>query len=323
MITADDYKFHPRDPQDETWTETLFIIFSVPECAISGNIYVLTRPNLGVCHSSIEIHQGMCFHPWQLHHNDSQMHLRCPEDFSDFTLANGLTFKAHDERNLEYHYESRDGICSLDLTYEAVCEPTDARDPTQVPQAAGSEVDGYDGWNNGHLEGKGRVRGQLRLRDKTYAVDVIEGVNKSWGPRNDWGNKGASWVHVELGDGLGAFLVLGLDFEGREVRYGPFKYGYLLENGERRPLVSAEMTAKRSDMLVTSANVRFEDIAGNTYEARGTTVAAGPWYNFNPSSAGYQCLMRWEAGDRVGYSHIADFVGQYQLSLSMADELYS
>ncbi|WP_374414868.1 hypothetical protein [Novosphingobium colocasiae] len=323
MIIADDYKFHARDPEDRTWTETLFIIFSVPECAISGNIYVLTRPNMGVCHSSIEIHQGMCFHPWQLHHNDSQMHLPCPEDFSNFSLPNGLTFHARNERELEYRYDSLDGVCSLELSYAAVCDPTDTNDPAQVPQAGASKVDGYDGWNNGHLEGKGRVTGTLRLRDKTYAVDCIEGVNKSWGPRNDWGNKGASWVHVELGEGLGAFFVVGIEFAGREVTYGPFKYGYVLVNGERRPLVSAELTAKRSDMLVTSALARFEDDQGQVYEARGTTVAAGPWYNFNPSSAGYQCLMRWESGDRVGHAHIADFFGQYYLSLNMADELYA
>lgn len=322
MITADDYKFHERDPADDTWTETAFQIFSVPEFGISGNIYVLTRPNLGVCHSSIEIHQGLCMHPWQLHHNDSQMHMRCPEDFSDFTLANGLTFKAHSEREHEWHYNSRDGICSLDLTYSAICEPTDARDPAQVPQAAGSKVEGYGGWNNGHLEGMGRVRGTLRLRDRTFAVDCVEGVNKSWGPRNDWGNQGASWIHVHLGDHMRAFLVLGLSIEGRRVVYGPLKYGYVLVDAERRPLLSAEMTATRTDMLVTSAKVRFEDDRGDVYDAIGQTVAAGPWYNFNPSSAGYQCLMRWTSGDRVGHSHIADFVGQYYLSLNMADDLY-
>lgn len=322
MITADDYKFHARDPADDSWTETLFLIFSVPECAISGNLYVVTRPNLGVCHSSIEIHQGMCFHPWQLHHNDAQMHLRCPEHFDDFTLANGLTFKARSEREMDYRYESRDGACSLELSYSAICDPLDPRDPAQVAATTATVVEGYDGWNNGHLEGKGRVKGWLRLRDKTYQVDCIEGVNKSWGPRNDWGNKGACWVHVELGEGLGAFFVVGLAFANKEIAYGPFKYGYIVADGERRPLVSAELTAKRSDMLVTSANARFEDSLGNRYEARGTTIAAGPWYNFNPASAGYQTLMRWESGDRVGYSHIADFTGFSYLSASMADELY-
>lgn len=322
MITAADYKFHPRDPADDTWTETLFLIFSVPECSISGNLYVVARPNLGVCHSSIEIHQGLCFHPWQLHHNDAQMHLRCPEDYSDFTLANGLTFKAHDEREHEWRYESRDGVCSLEFTYSAICEPTDARDPAQVPQAANSKVEGYSGWNNGHLEGKGRVKGWLRLRDKTYQVDCIEGVNKSWGPRNDWGNKGATWVHVDLGETVRAFMILDVEFEDKTMRYGGFRYGYVLVNGERRPLMDAELTAKRSDMLVTAANVRFVDDRGEVYTARANTIAAGPWYNFNPSSCGYQVLMRWESEGHVGYGHIADFVGQYALSLNMADALY-
>jgi hypothetical protein len=72
-------------------------------------------------------------------------------------------------------------------------------------------------------------------------------------------------------------------------------------------------------MLVTSADVAFEDEAGNRYEARGTTIAAAPWYNFNPSCAAFQTLMRWESGGRVGYSHIADFSGLGYLSAGMAD----
>jgi hypothetical protein len=321
MITADDYKFHDRDPGDDTWAETTFLIFSVPELAISGNIYVLARPNLGICHASIEIHQGICLHPWELHHNDAQMHLRCPEDYSDYTLANGLTFKAHDEREHHWRYEARDGNCALDLTYSAICEPTDARDPAQVPQAA-EKFSGYSGWNNGHLEGKGRVLGSLRLRDRTYAVDCIDGVNKSWGPRNDWGNKGGTWVHVDLGEGLRAFLILDIAFEGRDMVYGAFRYGYVLVNGERRPLMAGAMTARRSYMLATSAEVWFEDDRGTRWSAHGTTVAAGPWYNFNPSSCAYQVLMRWEADGRVGYGHIADFVGQGAASRHRAEALY-
>lgn len=321
MITAADYKFHERNPADLTWTETVFQIFSVPEVGISGNMYVVARPNLGVCHSSIEIHQGICLHPWQVHHNDSQMHLPCPEDYSDFTLGNGLTFKAHSEREHEWRYQSLDGVCAFELKYAAICEPTDARDPAQVPQAT-SKMDGYSGWNNGHLEGKGRVTGWLRLRDKTYQVDCVEGVNKSWGPRNDWGNKGGTWVHVDLGEAVRAFMILDIAFENRTLVYPSFRYGYVLVDGERRPLMAAQLTTQRTDMLATSAQVRFEDDRGQVYTARGKTIAAGPWYNFNPSSAGYQVLMRWESGDRVGYGHVADFVGQYALSQGMTDDLY-
>jgi hypothetical protein len=321
MITADDFKFHPR-PADPNWTETLFVIFSVPGEAISGNLYVLARPNRGICHSSIEIHRGMCFHPWQIDHNDAQMHLACPEAFDDFELENGLSFRALSARDSEFRYRSLDGGCELDLSFRAVCDPFDPHDPSQVPALASAQVDGYDGWNNGHMESKGRMSGSLVLRGRRYEVACIDGMDKSWGPRRDWGNKGASWIQVNLNDDLTAFLVLGLGFDQKEVRYGPFKYGFLAEKGERRPLVSASMTAKRSDMLVTRADVLFADDRGREYEAVGTTIAAAPWYNFNPSSVAYQTLMRWDSAHGVGFSHIADFAGHAFLSEGMGDRHY-
>lgn len=320
MITADDFKFHPNDGQDLTWTETMFTIFSVPEAGISGNLYVLTRPNLGVCHSSIEIHRGFCMQPWQIHHNDSQMHLKCPEDFSDFELANGLRFKAHNEREFEYRYRSHEGECALDLAFSAVCDPFDPHDPAQNPLIGTAKVSGYEGWNTGHMEGKGRVTGSLTLRGRDYRVDCVDGMDKSWGPRRDWGSRGASWIHVNLGDDLGAFLVFGLSFENKEMVYGPFNYGFLAIDGERRPIVEATMVAQRYDMLVTRALATFKDDQGNDYEAHGTTIAAAPWYNFNPASVAYQTLMRWQSGSRVGHSHVADFAGLGFLSRGMADQ---
>lgn len=319
MITAADFAFHTRDPNERMWTETLFLIFSVPEAGISGNLYTLARPNLGICHSSIEIHSGMSFHPWQIEHNDAQMHLSCPERFEEFSLENGLSFKALNARECTFQYRSRDGNCSLDVAYSAVCDPYDPHDPADNPLLETAKVAGYDGWNTGHMESKGRVTGTLTLHGKTYAINCIDGMDKSWGPRQDWGAKGATWVHVNLGPDLGAFLVLGLSFENKEVVYGPFNFGFLAIDGQRRPIVRATMRAQRFDMLVTRCVVEFEDNQGNHYEAVGTTVAAAPWYNFNPSSAAFQTLMRWESGSRVGYSHIADFAGLGYLSRGMSD----
>ena len=320
MITAADFAFHACDPNDKQWTETLFMIFSVPEAGISGNLYTLARPNLGICHSSIEIHSGMSFHPWQIDHNDSQMHLSCPERFDNFSLDNGLSFQAHSARDFAFQYRSLDGNCALDLAFKAVCDPFDPHDANDNPLIGSAKVAGYDGWNTGHMESKGKITGTLSLHGRDYQVDCIDGMDKSWGPRKDWGSKGATWVHVNLGDDLGAFLVLGLSFDNKEVVYGPFNFGFLAINGERRSIVRAAMRAQRSDMLVTRAVVEFEDDQGNCYEAVGTTIAAAPWYNFNPSSAAFQTLMRWESGSRVGYSHIADFAGLTYLSRGMADK---
>ena len=145
MITAADFAFHPCDPNDKLWTETLFLIFSAPEAGISGNLYTLARPNLGICHSSIEIHKGLSLHPWQIEHNDAQMHLPCPERFDDFTLDNGLSFQALNARDCNFQYQSLDGNCSLDLAFKAVCDPFDPHDPNDNPLVGSAKVAGYDG----------------------------------------------------------------------------------------------------------------------------------------------------------------------------------
>lgn len=323
MIVAEDFRFHARDPQDRSWTETLFLIFAVPQANISGSIYALTRPNLGVCHSSIEIHKGICFHPWQIHHLDSQMHLPCPADFSDFTLDNGLSFKAHDARDAHFHYEALNGNCSFDIDYRSICQPFDSHDPADNvligKQHEANKLAGYDGWNNGHMESVGRSSGELVLCGKRYRIDSIDGMNKSWGPRPDWGQKGATWIHVSLGEDFSAFLVLSLEFQQKEIVYGAFKFGFLSLDGRRRGLVAAEMTAQRRDLNVTNALIRFTDDQGETYEVTGTTIAGAPWYSFNPASAAFQTLMRFEYRGRVGFSHIADFCGNGFLSAGMAD----
>jgi len=320
MITIDDFKFHERDPADRTWTETLFIIFSNAEHAISGNLYCLARPNMGVIHNSIKIHKGFSFHPWQIDHNDTQMHLPCPEDYSDFTLENGLSFKAHSASDLEWHYKSLDGNCEVDLDFKAACPLIDTHDPEDNPLAGQSKVKGYEGWNNGHMEGKGHITGRLLMHGKEYEIDCVDGINKSWGPRNDWGSRGATWVHIDLGDELNAFLVLDINFENKEIVYGPFRYGYMAKGGQRWAIINATMRAERLDMLVTRAVVELEDANGDKHTVYGKTIAGAPWYNFNPSSAAFQTLMHWQCGNLSGHSHIADFVGLGYLSRGMADQ---
>jgi hypothetical protein len=181
------------------------------------------------------------------------------------------------------------------------------------------KISGYGGWNNGHMEGTGHTTGELTLCGKTYRVDCLDGMNKSWGPRNDWGNKGATWIHVSLGLDFSAFFVFELEFEGKEAVYRPFRYGYIAERDKARQIVSASVKAQRSDLCVTRAVIQFTDDQGKSYEAVGTTIAGSPWYQFNPASVGFQVLMRFECDGRTGYSHIADFAGLNFISKGMRE----
>ncbi|NDK91453.1 hypothetical protein GYA93_17995 [Gordonia desulfuricans] len=169
MIQEHDCDFHDRDPEDWTWTETTALIFSVPEAGILGNAYVLARPNLGVALSSVALAQGMCPSPAEMDLADCQVHLPCPESFSDFELANGLSVKVSDApRDYHFRYENALDNCAFDLTFEATHHPFDMHDPaenallTAADSVASADTHG-DGWANGHFEVKGHITGELEL----------------------------------------------------------------------------------------------------------------------------------------------------------------
>lgn len=330
MIDSHVFNFHERPSADWTWTETIFLFFSVPEEGISGSIYVLARPNLGVCHSSIEIHKGFCLHPWQSDFADAQMHLPCPEDFSNFTLKNGLSFAVDNTdnannvpRDFNFNYVSKDERCRFDLKYAALSDPFDPHNPDHNPLLAedisSARVPGYDGWHNGHMEGVGRITGSLELNGKTYQVDCIDGMDKSWGPRPDYGQQGASWLHVTTQD-FSAFLAVALQFDQKELVYGPLRFGYVSSNGKNIGIVEAELQSQRRDMHALRTAIEFKDANGKSYSASGTAIAAGPWYTFNPACVSYQTLMRWECNGSTGVSHFTDFVGLNYLSQGMSDQ---
>lgn len=117
MITDADSEFHPRDPEDRTWTETMFLPFVVPEAGIFGNVYVLARPNVGIATSSILVGQGFCTQPYEIDFTDPQVHLPCPDSFSKFTLANGLSVHAPTPREYDLSYRNALGACSFDLSF--------------------------------------------------------------------------------------------------------------------------------------------------------------------------------------------------------------
>lgn len=324
MISPDVYHFHDRPGEDWTWTETTFLFFSVPEEGISAYIYVLARPNLGVCHATVDIHKGFCMNLWEIDFIDRQMHLPCPDDFSNFKLPSGLEFKTKNEpRDFQFKYQSADDLCSFEVDFTAMSPPFDPHDPEENPlvktDISSAKVPGYQGWHNGHMEVVGRITGELKLHGKTYKVDCIDGVDKSWGPRLDYGQQGASWFHVTTRDNFSAYFAVALNFDNKELVYGPLRFGYVAEDNQNFAITDVNMKCQRRDMHALRAEVDFKDVRGREYHALGTPLAAAP-FHFNPSVISYQTLMRWECGGETGYSHFTDFVGLNFLSSGMADK---
>jgi hypothetical protein len=319
MITAADTEFHPRDPSIMNWTETMFMIFSVPEAGILGNVYVLARPNLGVATAAVMVQQGFCRQPYEIDFCDPQVHVACPESFKSFVLPNGLSLEVT-KPLLDYHvsYEASSGACRFDLDFTGLMRPFDMHDADENPLFSAG-----DDWaephkaahasSKGHFDLLGRVTGEFELRGRRYQVDCVDGMDHSWGPRSEesagTGSRAASWMHVSFGEDFGMHLAMALDIRNGEVVYDGLRFGYVMDQGEVFGLVEANVQTTRVDMIGVSNHIQAKDVRGREYEFFGTAVAGAPWYSFNPCCVSFQSLYRYQHDGRVGYNEGADIFG--------------
>ena len=312
VITAADSEFHERDPSVSNWAETIVLVFSVPEAGILGNAYVLARPNLGVASSSIVVTSGIRGHGHELDFSDARVHLPCPESFLDFELDNGLSVTATDApRDFHFRYADTHGACTFDLRFRGVMAPFDTHDPDENPLlAAGSADSGYgDAWANGHLDIIGHVTGELELRGRRYAVDCYDGMDRSWGPREEHGARAITWLHVTFGEEFGLHLAVTMDLRDGTVVYDQLRFGYVQEHGEVHGIVEARVEAQRIDMVPTRNHIWARDTRGREYEFHGTAVGGYPWYQFIPAYVCFQSLFRYESDGCVGYAEMGDIFG--------------
>lgn len=321
MITERDLRLHHADSEAHDHAETLFLIFSVPEARISGNAYVLARPNAGVCLSSIYVHQGIHAQAWTVDYSDAPMHLACPDTLADFSLANGLSVKgSNGARDYHFRYEGRDGLCRFDLDFTGLMDPFDPLDPGQNTMLArfGNDAEAAtgagDAWTKGHYDLVGRIEGELELYGRTFAVSCVDGLDRSWGPRAEWNSAPVSWMHLTFGDDLAFHLVMTLDVVNGQTVYTTFRFGYAVVDGECCSIDAAEVDAESIGLLGMHRVVRIIDAKGRQWEMVGGAIAAAPWHTAYPSFISFQSLYRWTMGERIGFSSVTDVIGVTTLS---------
>lgn len=315
MITQADAEFHQADPTAFNWAETNFFIFSVPEAAISGCTYLLTRPNVGICHASIYVFQGLCERASDVLFTDAQMHLPCPASLLDYDLPNGLGTTVT-RAPLDYHvrYVSQDQACKIDIEFKAIAEPYDIHNPFQNPLRGehqdSAEAGGWgEAWSKGHFDLLGEMRGTLELDGESYRVSCIDAMDHSWGPRPEWEMRSIGWMMITFSPSLAFHLVCPIEIIGGEIRYLPMRFGHLCENGKVIGLVSAEVDAVSEHLLGRRRRIRVIDALGRKWEMFGEAIACAPWHVSYPSFITYTTLYRWSMDNRVGHSHIQDVFG--------------
>ncbi|GAA5232969.1 hypothetical protein FOZ76_02495 [Verticiella sediminum] len=321
MINANDTEFHPRDPRDRIWTETTYLAFAIPEEALHGTLYVLARPNLGVAMSSVVITRGYTRRPHEAEFCDPQIHLPCPASYADFSLDNGLSVKAESLTDWRFSYRHKLDSCRFDLRLKGLHHPHDPMDSRENPLLQRAEPGGAhdprvgDAWSNGHFDLKGRITGTLWLRGREYAVDCYEGMDRSWGPRNETPSRASSYLSINFGEELAVWLTMTLSIssEGMVV-YDELKTGFLVSHGEVFPITRATIEARGADMLTLNDHVILETANGARYEFHGGAIGTRPMGSINPSISAFQSLMRYHWNGKVGYGGHGKLFGQEYLA---------
>ena len=324
MITAKDSGFHPVARDNWRWAETTPLSFSVPQANILGNLYIAARPNLGVALSSVGIVKGFRFLPHQVDFSDAQMHLPCPDNFTNYELESGL--RVHVTKPpLESHfqYEYKLGGCAFDLRFRGLHEPFDAGDPQHNPLLETTQGHRYDErlgtqWGNpstdagdpsGHFELMGHITGHLELRGVRYEVDCYDCVDHSWSRRTETSKRAVGWISAVFGDDYGIHMAMLLDVKNGKTVYESLRNGYVMQDGVAHGLVSATVEGHHVNFSPMSCHIVATDVRGHKHEVFGSAIAVHPWYNYNPSHVAFQALMQWRTGTRIGYSEMADIFG--------------
>lgn len=315
MIHPEDSEFHPNDPSLTRWAETIGFWFAIPEERIYGNIYVQARPNVGATISSINVVQGNNPDPYRVDFTDPHVHVPCPPSMAKFSLENGLSVDAYSAPNCyRFSYNSLAGVCSMDLDLRGSMAASDPNDPAENPLVRKdadkhSDLGLGDAWAGGHLDFLGRVTGSLTLRGRSYEVEAMGGLDRSWGSRTELGQAAISYVHIPFDEDFGIHFVVGAELEGDDVAYGPLRFGYIYEKGKVYGITDVTMDGSHVNLLPTGNHIAVTDERGHTFEMYGTSIASAPWYTFSPSYATFQSLMRYELDEKVGHGLMADVWG--------------
>ena len=312
MIHPEDAEFRPRPAGEWRWCETNMFPFCIPEARISATIYLVSRPELGVCMSDITI-QDRITEAWEDQlYVDNQQHLPCPTSLLDYSLPNGLSVKALEPlKRYSVQYTGIDDT-DFDLEFNSLMPPFDMNDPAMDPCAAARQGAGWDKAFAGHYEITGRITGRARIRGKTYDVDCIDTLDRSWGPRGERDNSNAIWFHGSFGEALTVHALVGVD-PARTAEFGKLISGYVLENGTVHGLVSVSGRSERRGAYPMSSEIEVVDVRGKRFRFTGATINAGPWGPY-PSVLYLQCFMRWNMDGLIGYGVQQDVLSRAYMS---------
>lgn len=309
MIGPEDAEFHAVPSEHrETWAESNYFPFWIPEAGLSGAAYSIFRPGLGVCMSDVTIFDRCAGHWEGLAYTDNQQHIPCPPSLASYALRNGLRVEALDPpRDYRIDYVGIDDT-EMHFDFRGQMRPQDFNDPDQDPLAKSGTGGAWDKAFDGHFDMTGRVRGELILRGKRHPIDCLSTMDRSWGPRAERNNGSAVFVQAHFGEDLSINGLFALDPSAID-RFGPILHGYVMDGTDVRALVSGQGSTIRQGMKPQRFDIDVQDVAGTSYKLSGRFKTWAPWAPYT-SVIYYQGMAEWQFNGRTGYGAYQEVLGR-------------
>jgi len=259
QFTASDDRFHFSTMSDRWWeTETCWFSFSIPERKFGGWIYVLARPNIGTVAGGAWFWDDSGELPWEVLHcaNYTTMRLPRDQDLDDIRLPTGVSIKMIETlARYDVGYDYEDSV-QLKMRFDAVIPPQ----PLTNVKTAYAHLS--------HFDQIGHVTGKLLLHGETLTIDCYAMRDRSWGPRPEYRAIPSAYVSAMAGSGHGLLAVTDPAISG-----DPVTHGFLLRDGEVRPLAQGHRRVERDpgNNRVMRIVLDAEDDRGRKVFATGTS----------------------------------------------------
>jgi hypothetical protein len=153
-----------------------------------------------------------------------------------------------------------------------------------------------------------RVTGTLTLAGTTYAVDCVDTMDHSWGPRTERGMRAMCWSHGHFGEEYVWHVIWAKDpFAPPEDEFR-LAHGYILEDGKVIGLRRGEMVARRrDDHLPVDVEIHLVDRDGREHRCTGRGLANHDWVPHNCLNV-HHMFYEFTADGRTGYGVIEEAI---------------
>lgn len=296
MIIQEDIGFHTPVDVDHRWAETYWFGLYVPEANLYGWVYMVFRAGTGAVMCDVEFIDTNSRDMFDARYIDIQNHLPLPERLDDFTLPNGMSFKAITPSQYRIDYVGADNT-EMHLDFQGIHQPYDIHDPNIDPMARVNSRDavehsGFGSAYASHFDLTTRVTGTISVRGEQYEVNCLATQDHSWGPRPEREMRPMGYVNAHFADDYVVQTIWEFDPSSADGQQHVFKHGYAVVDGVLIGGIAGSLRINHRGLFPESLELTMTDQNGTVHTLTGVPRAYNNWVPYGCCPTGH-AMVEW------------------------------